>query len=76
MFSQNYEKESLQLQHIVERESTKWEIESCNLDLKEGIGKGNFGLVRRAILNQRGKKMTVAVKTLRGSKPDQTNLAN
>lgn len=47
------------------KDSTKWEIECCDLDLREGIGQGNFGIVRRAILNQRGKKMVVAVKTLR-----------
>ncbi|CAL8143643.1 unnamed protein product [Orchesella dallaii] len=61
---ENYEKEDLQLPQI-DRDAAKWEIDYCNLSLGDQIGEGYFGLVRRGVLSQRGRKLTVAVKTLR-----------
>lgn len=50
-----------------DRYVSKWEIDFGSLILHEVVGKGEFGQVRKATLLKNGGKITVAVKTLRGT---------
>ena len=50
----------------MDRYSSKWEIPLSALVIGDVIGEGAFGLVRKAMLYQNGKKIVVAVKSLRG----------
>ena len=42
---------------------TKWKISPTQLQVKEKIGQGAFGIVRRGLIFEHGTKKTVAVKT-------------
>jgi hypothetical protein len=71
--------EEIRTPHTIEQYCSKWEIDFGNLVLHHVVGRGQFGEVRKATLRDaRGKKTTVAVKTLRGMnhKLDSHSLIN